>query len=319
MKSAPRHPRNRRHLPRLQLALQLSLLVIAAVGCYEFDNPYDPDSSSYRGYPKEREDDPAPLNAVNYDGNGASGGTPPTDTTSYLTGENVTVAVPPSSLRGPLIRDGITQRFLEWNTLASGGGSAYLPGDVFIWSGTETTLYAQWTSDPAVEGKIGPAGGYVFYDYGLIHVDGWRYLEAAPADAGQSSWSTTIPIGGSGTVTTVGSGLENSALLLPVLSAAGQSGQAIQVAEVYSLNGYNDWFLPSQEALQYVYSALYAPGIGTLQAAVYWSSSELDTDYVRSWNFISDFATNGQKTIGSYRVLPVRRFRQLIHHQNIKR
>ena len=31
------------------------------------------------------------------------------------------------------------------------------------------------------EGDIGPAGGYIFYDRGYYQ-DGWRYLEAAPAD-----------------------------------------------------------------------------------------------------------------------------------------
>ena len=30
-------------------------------------------------------------------------------------------------------------------------------------------------------GDIGPAGGFVFYDKGFYY-DGWRYLEAAPAD-----------------------------------------------------------------------------------------------------------------------------------------
>lgn len=30
-------------------------------------------------------------------------------------------------------------------------------------------------------GKTGPAGGYIFYDKGE-YSDGWRYLEAAPAD-----------------------------------------------------------------------------------------------------------------------------------------
>ena len=30
-------------------------------------------------------------------------------------------------------------------------------------------------------GDIGPAGGYIFYDKGY-YSDGWRYLEAAPAD-----------------------------------------------------------------------------------------------------------------------------------------
>src|SRR5262249_51919024 len=63
--------------------------------------------------------------AVAYDGNGADGGSPPTDGASpYSSGATVTVLG-----AGTLTRTGYT--FAGWNTQADGGGTSYQPGDTF--------------------------------------------------------------------------------------------------------------------------------------------------------------------------------------------
>ena len=56
----------------------------------------------------------------------------------------------------------------------------------------------------------GPAGGYIFYDKGYVS-DGWRYLEAAPYDAGYAAWSDVIfqAVPG-GTDNAIGSGQINT-------------------------------------------------------------------------------------------------------------
>ena len=288
-----------------KLVLLLVLFIFSA--CYEFDNPYDPGSSTYQGYPWEREDDD-PKNDVTYFANGATSGSVPVDTAEYAGGETVTILNPLPLFYGPLIRDGITQRFQGWNRAADGSGIAFLPGETLNFAGVPILLYAQWTKDNAVVGKIGPAGGFIFYDHGSVHIDGWRYLEASAADAGKASWSLSVPLDAGGTPTTIGSGAENTAAIVAALNAASQSGQAAQIADEFVVNGFSDWFLPSQEALQLIYTTLFSPGIAAFESAVYWSSSELDTDFVRNWNFISNSSANGQKTISGYWVRPVRRF-----------
>jgi len=73
---------------------------------------------------------------VTYNGNTSTGGTAPTDSTSYAPNASVTVLG-----QNTLIKTGYT--FLGWNTLANGNGTTYNPGDTFDIS-ANTTLYAKW-------------------------------------------------------------------------------------------------------------------------------------------------------------------------------
>lgn len=87
---------------------------------------------------------PPPTFSVTYDGNGATGGTVPVDSTAYPSGSAATVR----ANVGALVRSGYT--FGGWNTLANGTGAS------FAGTGSETfpilvnvTFYAQWTQTPA--------------------------------------------------------------------------------------------------------------------------------------------------------------------------
>jgi uncharacterized repeat protein (TIGR02543 family) len=79
------------------------------------------------------------TNTVTCNGNGATGGTPPTDGTAYHQGDTVTV---PGA--GSLVRDGFT--FNGWNTASDGSGTSYAAGDTFAMPPTNVTLYAQWAN-----------------------------------------------------------------------------------------------------------------------------------------------------------------------------
>lgn len=78
---------------------------------------------------------------VTYDGNGSTGGSVPTDSSSpYDTGGTVTV----KTNSGSLVKTGAT--FNGWNTLANGTGTAYAADGTTTFTITaNTTLYAQWT------------------------------------------------------------------------------------------------------------------------------------------------------------------------------
>ena len=75
---------------------------------------------------------------LTYDGNGATGGDVPTDSTAYQGGEKVLVAA-----QGNLVRTGCT--FKEWNTKRDGSGIGYRGGkDVLTMPADNVTLYAVW-------------------------------------------------------------------------------------------------------------------------------------------------------------------------------
>ena len=84
----------------------------------------------------------APTYPVFYNGNGSTGGTVPSDGTSYAQYATVTV----QANIGILVKAGYA--FAGWNTAADGSGIAYAGGDTFSMGLANVTLYAQWVSLP---------------------------------------------------------------------------------------------------------------------------------------------------------------------------
>jgi uncharacterized repeat protein (TIGR02543 family) len=79
--------------------------------------------------------------AVAYLGNGATGGSAPSDPSSpYGYGSTVTVLG-----AGSLTKTGYT--FAGWNTVADGSGTSYQPAATFSMPASPVTLYAQWTAN----------------------------------------------------------------------------------------------------------------------------------------------------------------------------
>ena len=77
---------------------------------------------------------------VTYDANGATGGTVPTDSTSYDANASVTVL----GNTGNLVKTDYT--FAGWNTAADGTGTDYAADATFTIT-ADTTLYAKWTAN----------------------------------------------------------------------------------------------------------------------------------------------------------------------------
>jgi len=153
---------------------------------------------------------------------------------------------------------------------------------------------------------IGPAGGYIFYDKGS-YSDGWRYLEAAPASTEWTAkrwgrYGTWI----GATETGIGTGQSNTTIIVNWLNENSETGKAAQLCDALVYGGYNDWFLPSLDELNLMYTNLIVYGVGGF-AYYYWSSSEATADL--AW--YRNFATGGQDDAAkdrSYRVRAVRAF-----------
>jgi hypothetical protein len=121
-------------------------------------------------------------------------------------------------------------------------------------------------------GDRGPANGLIFYDKGTFS-NGWRYLEAAPVETElNAEWGPRESV--DGTATVVGSGRRNTELIVEFLRREKESNQAAQVCEALDIDGYADWFLPSKDELNLLYTNLKEKGLGEFSDNVYWSSSE---------------------------------------------
>jgi hypothetical protein len=121
-------------------------------------------------------------------------------------------------------------------------------------------------------GDTGPGGGIIFYDKGS-KTNGWQYLEAAPEDLdGKIAWCAGNLKRVDGTNTGLGSGKKNTQLIVNAFTNDGLSGAAT-ACDDYTLNGLDDWFLPSAAELALMYRTLKEKGLGNFQSENYWTST----------------------------------------------
>lgn len=149
-------------------------------------------------------------------------------------------------------------------------------------------------------GDIGPAGGYIIYDRGAEYTNGeWRFLEVAPSDmAGTTSWGDYC----SGTQTAVGTGKENTDLLVE------QKYDVIaEKVRNLTINGYSDWFVPSKDELNLMYTVLQKNGLGNFKNDLYWTSSNASDYYAWFQNFANGRQDSQLRSSHNY-VRPLRRF-----------
>lgn len=238
---------------------------------------------------------------VIYYANGGTAGSAPTDPTEYDNGDEVTVLDNIGNLAGAEVGgdhtgSGIKQRLIGWNTDSGATTTEYVVGNTFIIT-ENTILYAIYTTGDDVFRKVGPAGGWVFYDHGSN--PGWgRYLEAWNEDESISyQWktSTTVTVG---TLTNIGTGEDNTNDHM-----TGPEHPVADAVRGRTYGGSNDWFLPSKDALYEMCWILHSrrwnvsegksednPTYGTNRVGGfaderYWSSSEYNGEEAWSWSF----------------------------------
>ena len=125
-------------------------------------------------------------------------------------------------------------------------------------------------------GMVGPAGGLIGRNISGALIEGY-YYEIAPAET--EVWSifsdaaNTVRVG-VGTSYNYGEGAENTAEIIAVLDARGESGRIAQLMDAFSYGGYTDWFLPSAHELTTHYY-LHQAGLGGFTADQWYYSSSL--------------------------------------------
>lgn len=98
----------------------------------------------------------------------------------------------------------------------------------------------------------------------------------------ESDLSTNAPWGTEGvdvfnTFRDIGKGDDNTKNIVNTYSEL----DSISAALCYNLveNGYDDWFLPSEDELMLIYNKLASVGIGSFYNHSYWSSTQVDANY----------------------------------------
>jgi len=239
---------------------------------------------------------------VIYNGNGNTGGTVPVDSSSpYEYGATVTVL----DNTGTLVRTDYT--FDGWNTQADGNGTGRAVGSTFILGASNVTLYAKWTSLTTYSLRdIGPAGGLIFYINPNYLTDGWQYLEAAPSDQIEDTqWGCygTLITGADGTA--VGTGEQNT---IDIENGCATAGTAADICANLNLGGYSDWFLPSKDELNLMYTNLKLELVGDFYSTIYWSSSEASANSAWYQHFMDGKPFSYEKKYGYGNVRAARAF-----------
>ena len=173
-------------------------------------------------------------------------------------------------------------------------------------------------SNPAVTyaiGDTGPAGGLIFY---VDEADtySWTYLEVAPlsTERGNTYWGDygTV-IGGNAALTGIGDGQAATDAIVAHMEGKSIKGTAAQLCDALSYGGYDDWFLPSKDELNAIWTNLVDDGsrsnsgVGGFAESYYWSSSEYDSSYACYQGFSNGSQKYNYKD-GSVRVRAVRAF-----------
>ncbi len=158
-----------------------------------------------------------------------------------------------------------------------------------LWANRGAGEMSVWLSKAGYSvGDTGPAGGVVFYDNPNYAKDGWRYLEAAPADqSAGAKWGCFRQMIQGARGTAVGTGKQNTQ---DMLAACGEPESAARLCANYSVNGVSGWFLPSRDELALIYRNLAAARLGNFHAVGadnfnYWASSQQTADMAAHIDF----------------------------------
>lgn len=154
-------------------------------------------------------------------------------------------------------------------------------------------------------GDAGPAGGLVFYDKGF-YSNGWRYMEANPADLSTGTdWGCSGSLIPGSQPSAIENGPQNTQ---DIVANCGGANIAARLCDNYSFNGFNDWFLPARQELDQMYLNLHTQGLGSFNGlSTYWSSTENNNISAQGVSFNTGNTINNNKST-SYRVRAARRF-----------
>jgi len=133
-------------------------------------------------------------------------------------------------------------------------------------------------------GQVGPNNGIIAHVKDTFS-EGWKYIELSNEDLTQEEWGCTNASINLANNNEIGTGLMNSIGIAnyheeinyfsnPNLCSNLNNGTVTAKTALLSTPTINNWFLPSIEELQLLYSNLHLNGQGNFDNAIYWSSTQ---------------------------------------------
>ena len=171
----------------------------------------------------------------------------------------------------------------------------------YVWAYNTCGISTSTTLTQSATFSIGQSyqGGIIFY----IDGTGQHGLISATTDQSTGAqwgcYGTSIP----GTITAIGTGQANTTL---IVNGCSEAGRAARICNDLVLNGYSDWFLPSKDELNLMYTQKNV--IGGFVFAFFWSSSEGTANNAWLQSFSDGFQTSTLKANGAVYVRAVRAF-----------
>lgn len=149
------------------------------------------------------------------------------------------------------------------------------------------TLIKKCKSSTTYEiGDIGPKGGIIGYKKNA-YTNGWQYIEVAQTDLIQEEWGCLSSEVTKAQFSEIGCGLQNTNAVLnyhnnlanyyanPAICNSSNNGTLTsKSAKNIIINDSKDWFIPSKNELNQIYTNLSRLQIGNFENANYWSSTE---------------------------------------------
>ena len=148
-------------------------------------------------------------------------------------------------------------------------------------------------------------GGIIFW----LDGNGGGLIAAPSASEGVGEWGCYGSHTQGADMQSIGFGAQNTINILSANCSPANSSNliAVNICADYTDGTYNDWFLPSKDELNLMYSYLHQQGLGGFANSTYWSSSSFTFIFAYRQNFSDGAQSAGYKDYNKL-VRPVRAF-----------
>lgn len=156
-------------------------------------------------------------------------------------------------------------------------------------------------------GETGPKGGIIAYKKSE-YSNGWKYIEVSQTDLTNEEWGCMASNITNSQFNQIGSGQQNTYSIInyhnnltnyysnpTVCSNLNNGTLASKSAKNTIINDAKDWFIPSKNELELIYTSLSPLNLGNFENENYWSSTEANTTQAKTINLQTGISSDVNK------------------------